>query len=82
MPNKPTVEARVIAQTNARRLIQELLDSGLSHEQVCVGMGEFLCGPHPSVQSLHRWKSETSMPSRVNGAALAMLHAKNIKEEE
>ncbi len=82
MANKPTLEARVIAQTDAPRIIRELLSFGLSHEQICVGMGDFLCGAHPSVQSLHRWKSGASYPSRANGAALAMLYAREGSKEE
>lgn len=82
MPKKPTLEARVIAQTNAGELIEELLAQGLSIEMVAVRMGEFLSGAHPSVQSLHRWKAKTSNPSRANGAALALLHEEVFGEKQ
>ena len=82
MAKKPTLEARVIAQTNAGRFIEELLDAGFSIEMVAVRMGDFLSGAHPSVQSLRRWKSKTSTPSRVNGAALALLHEEVFGEKQ
>ena len=82
MPKTPTLEARVIAQTDAGRLIEELLATGLSVEMVAVRMGDFLSGAHPSVQSLHRWKAKTSTPSRANGSALALLHEEILGEKQ
>ena len=70
----PTLEARVQAQVEAGRLMYDLGAKGLSYEKIAVEMGKHLAGANPSVQSLRRWKLGKSAPSRVNGAALALVH--------
>lgn len=54
-------------------MILELEAQGLSPEQIVVGMQKFLCGAHPSVKSLYRWKAETGRPSRTYSNALSLL---------
>jgi hypothetical protein len=82
MSRKPTIEQRAEAQSNPGKLITELLSAGLSYEMIAVKMGEFLAGAHPSVQSLRRWKQGETVPSRANGAALALLYAQEGQGEE
>lgn len=82
MSIKPTVKQRAEAQSNPGKLITELLSAGLSYEMIAVKMGEFLAGAHPSVQSLRRWKQGETVPSRANGAALALLYVEISGGEE
>jgi transcriptional regulator with XRE-family HTH domain len=66
-----------------KTLLADLKEAGLSLEQIAVYMGEYLGGAHPSVQTLHRWKAGTSVPSRTYSIALARLHkARTMTGEE
>ena len=80
MNNRPTIEERGIAQADASRLIKELHNTGLTPEQLCVQMGEYLGGAHPSVQTIARWKAGQVTPNRVNAVALAKLYKERVGE--
>ena len=70
----PTIEERVKAQVEPGKLLYDLGAIGLSYEKIAVEMGKHLAGANPSVQSLRRWKMGKTTPSRMNGAALALVH--------
>lgn len=81
--SKPVTQAQI--QTDPRGTLAELQALGLTAEQIVVYMGQYLGGSHPSVQTFHRWKAGTTVPSRGYAYALAQLHQRilaSIAEEE
>lgn len=78
MSNRPTLEERETAQEDASRLIIDLHNTGLTPEQLCVQLGEYLGGAHPSVQTIARWKAGQVAPNKANAVALAKLYKERI----
>lgn len=77
-----TLEERTQAQISAIELITQLRLAGISDETIAVGMGKFLGGTNPSAQSIQRWRTGKSRPSKVNGFALASFYKAIIAKLE